>query len=84
VADYLTKSIGDVKLNKVDIKKQMDTVLGHGYKSKEDYLAHIENLFSNVNIKRGGEWSGYQNITNYKDLLDRRNEDRQSKIDPFW
>ena len=84
VADYLTKSIGDVKLNKVDIKKQMDTVLGHGYKSKEDYLAHIENLFSNVNIRKGGEWSGYQNITNYKDLLDRRDEDRQSKIDPFW
>jgi hypothetical protein len=84
VADYLTKSIGDVKLNKADIKKQMDTVLGHGYKSKEDYLAHIENLFSNVNIRKGGEWSGYQNITNYKDLLDRRNEDRQSKIDPFW
>jgi hypothetical protein len=84
LADYLTKSIGDVKLNKADLKSQIDTVLGHGYTSKEDYLAHIENLFSAENIKKGGEWSSYQNIKNYKDLQDRRNEDKESKIDPFW
>ena len=84
LADYLTKSIGDVKLNKADIKKQIDTVMGHGFTSKEDFLAHIQNLFSAENLKKGGEWSNYQNITNYQDLQDRRHEDRQSAINPFW
>ena len=74
-----TKSIGDVKLNKADLKSQIDTVHGHGYTSKEEYLAHIKNLFSAENIQKGGEWSSYQKIKNYQDLLDRRNEDMQSK-----
>ena len=73
------KSIGDVKLNKADLKSQIDTVHGHGYTSKEEYLAHIKNLFSAENIQKGGEWSSYQKIKNYQDLLDRRNEDMQSK-----
>lgn len=80
----MTKSVGDVKLTKAQIRHQIDTVFGHAYKSKEDYIAHITTLFSSENITKSGKWSHLQNIYNYDDLLNRRDEDKKSKINPYW